>query len=121
MSNTTSVLIFCNYRILLFYSVSVSNVNSLAIVTWEDFVSQIPRFRKVTDQTQLRGIKVIGVIYSVLVMGIAFSVGLLSGVIETAMLTSSATTGPLVGVFLLAMFVPISNWKVYIRNQTMHI
>lgn len=98
-------------------SVSVSNINSLAIVTWEDFISQIPRFSKVTDKTQLRSIKMIGVVYSFLVMGIAFTVGLLSGVIETAMLTSSATTGPLVGVFLLAMFVPIANWKVRLKRK----
>lgn len=36
---------------------------------------------------------------------------MLTGVVEFAQMTSSATTGPLVGVFLLAMFVPIANWK----------
>lgn len=45
-------------------------------------------------------------------MGIAFGVGLLSGVVEAGMLTSSATTGPLVGAFLLAMLVPMANSKV---------
>lgn len=64
------------------------------------------------DKNQLQMIKFIGVTYAFAIMGIAFSVGLLSGVIEGAMLTSSATTGPLVGVFFLAMLVPIANWKV---------
>lgn len=50
--------------------------------------------------------------YAFIILGFAFCVGFLSGVIETAMMTSSATTGPLVGVFLLAVFVPIANWKV---------
>lgn len=100
------------------HSISVSNLNSLATVTWEDFISQIPRFSKVDDHTQLVSIKALGIVYAFVIMGIAFSVGLLSGIIEMAMLTSSATSGPLVGVFLLAMFVPIANWKVnYIANR----
>lgn len=105
-----------NYNNLLFVrafdSLNVSNLNSLAIVTWEDFVSHLPRFKEMVDKNQLQMIKFIGVTYAIAVMGIAFSVGLLSGVIEGAMLTSSATTGPLVGVFLLAMLVPVANWKV---------
>lgn len=96
------------------FSVSVSNINALAVVTWEDFVTQVPRFNKVADRSQLKSIKVIGVIYSFLILGISFTVSLLSGVIESAMLISSATTGPLVGVFLLALFVPVCNWKVNI-------
>lgn len=64
------------------------------------------------DKNQLAMIKFIGVTYAFIIMGVAFSVGLLSGVIEGAMLTSSATTGPLVGVFFLAMLVPVANWKV---------
>lgn len=93
-------------------SLNVSNINSLATVTWEDFLSQLPRFRNFVDKKQLHFIKYIGVMYACIILGFAFCVGFLSGVIETAMLTSSATTGPLVGVFLLAVFVPIANWKV---------
>lgn len=93
-------------------SLNVSNINSLATVTWEDFLSQLPRFRDVVDKKQLHFIKYIGVMYAFIILGFAFCVGFLSGVIETAMMTSSATTGPLVGVFLLAVFVPIANWKV---------
>jgi hypothetical protein len=46
--------------VLLFYSLAVSNLNSLATVTWEDFISQIPQFRSFTDNRQLLIIKVIG-------------------------------------------------------------
>lgn len=92
-------------------SLNVSNVNSLATVTWEDFVSRLPNFKGYTDKQQLSVIKSIGVAYSVLIMGVAFSVGLLPGVIESAMLMTSVTSGPLLGAFLLAMLIPIANWK----------
>lgn len=93
------------------YSINISNLNSLATVTWEDFVSQLPQFKGVDDKKQLRVIKLIGVVYGLIVMGVGYSVGLMSGVIECSMLMSSATTGPLLGVFLLAMLIPIANWK----------
>lgn len=93
------------------FSLNVSNVNSLATVTWEDFMSRLPNFKGYTDKQQLNVIKSIGVAYSVLIMGVAFSVGLLPGVIESAMLMTSVTSGPLLGAFLLAMLIPIANWK----------
>jgi hypothetical protein len=46
-------------------------------------------------------------------MGISFGVATLSGVIESSMLMTSATSGPLLGVFLLAMLFPCVNWKVW--------
>lgn len=49
-------------------------------------------------------------------MGISFGVGLLSGVIESSMLVTSATSGPLLGVFVLAMLIPCCNWKVRARR-----
>ncbi|XP_065089552.1 sodium-coupled monocarboxylate transporter 1 isoform X2 [Ochlerotatus camptorhynchus] len=92
-------------------SLNVSNLNSLATVTWEDFLSPLPRFKGISDRQQLTIIKFIGSIYGVMVMGVGFAVGLLSGVIESSMLMTSATSGPLLGVFLLAMLVPMANWK----------
>lgn len=92
-------------------SLNVSNLNSLATVTWEDFISPLPHFKGKTDTQQLTIIKLLGCMYGVLVMGVAFSVGLLSGVIESSMLMTSATSGPLLGVFLLAMLCPMANWK----------
>ncbi|XP_039449985.1 sodium-coupled monocarboxylate transporter 1 isoform X3 [Culex pipiens pallens] len=92
-------------------SLNVSNLNSLATVTWEDFLSHLPRFKGISDKQQLNIIKFIGSVYGVMVMGVGFAVGLLSGVIESSMLMTSATSGPLLGVFLLAMLVPMANWK----------
>ncbi|XP_055615923.1 sodium-coupled monocarboxylate transporter 1 isoform X2 [Toxorhynchites rutilus septentrionalis] len=90
-------------------SLNVSNLNSLATVTWEDFLSH--RYKGISDKQQLNIIKFIGSVYGVVVMGVGFAVGLLSGVIESSMLMTSATSGPLLGVFLLAMLVPVANWK----------
>lgn len=93
-------------------SMNVSNINSLATVTWEDFLSTQKRFKGYEDKKQLSAIKHLAIIYAVVIMGIAYCVGFLSGVIEGAMLANSATTGPLVGVFILAMLIPCANGKV---------
>lgn len=98
------------FRSVRTYSLSVSNINSMATVSWEDFLST--RYKNVKDKQQLNAIKYLAFIYAVIVLGIAYCVGFLSGIIESAMLTGSATTGPLVGAFLLAMLVPIANSKV---------
>lgn len=92
-------------------TLAVSNLNSLATVTFEDFISHIPRLSDLKDTQQLRFIRAIGVIYGILIIGISFLVAMLSGVIESSMLMTSATSGPLLGVFLLAMLVPCANWK----------
>lgn len=78
---------------------NVSNLNSLATVTWEDFLSH--RNKGMADGKQLKIIKFIGSIYGVMIMGVGFLVQLLSGVIESAQLMTSATSGPLLGKILL--------------------
>uniref|UniRef100_A0A1B6DDC7 Sodium/solute symporter n=1 Tax=Clastoptera arizonana TaxID=38151 RepID=A0A1B6DDC7_9HEMI len=88
-------------------SLLVSNLNSLATVMWEDFVSQLPPMKGLRDSHQLIVIKILGSLCALLIMGIAFIVAHLSGVIESSMLMTSATSGPLLGVFLLAMFFPV--------------
>lgn len=92
-------------------TLAVSNLNSLATVTFEDFLSHIPALSDLKDTQQLNTIKIIGVIYGLLIIGISFLVAMLSGVIESSMLMTSATSGPLLGVFILAMLVPCANWK----------
>ncbi|XP_067211887.1 sodium-coupled monocarboxylate transporter 1 [Linepithema humile] len=92
-------------------TLAVSNLNSLATVTFEDFLSHIPALSDLRDTQQLRTIKIIGVIYGLLIIGISFLVAMLSGVIESSMLMTSATSGPLLGVFILAMLIPCANWK----------
>lgn len=104
---------FCFFSCLLtIISMMVSNLNSLATVCWEDFVSQMPQFKGLSDKQQLFILKIITVICGFITMGVAFGVGLLSGVIESSLLAFSATSGPLLGCFILAMLVPVANWKV---------
>ncbi|CAH1111192.1 unnamed protein product [Psylliodes chrysocephalus] len=92
-------------------SLNVSNLNSLATVTFEDFIRPIPIFSNLKDSRQLWAIKFIGVVYGLVIMGISFGVGLLDGVIESSMLVTSATSGPLLGVFVMALLIPCANWK----------
>ncbi|XP_050681923.1 sodium-coupled monocarboxylate transporter 1 [Leptidea sinapis] len=89
----------------------VSNMNSLSTVTWEDFVSAAPAFRGITDKQQLTIIKIIGVIYALMIMGLSLCVGMVNGVIEANLLVTSATSGALLGVFLLGALFPMANGK----------
>lgn len=59
----------------------------------------------------------LGVISGLIVMGVAFIVAQSSGVIDASQLMTSATSGPLLGVFVLAMFFPSTNWKVSIPTR----
>ncbi|XP_065225169.1 sodium-coupled monocarboxylate transporter 2-like [Planococcus citri] len=89
----------------------VSNLNSMATVVWEDFLSHTRAMKHLSDKNQLFVIKLTGGALGLCIAGVAFMVSYFSGVIESSMLMTSATSGPLVGVFVLAMFVPLANWK----------
>lgn len=68
-------------------------------------------FRKLADFKQLCAIKALGVTYAVICMGLAYIVSMFSGVIEISMFVNAATSGTLVGVFILAMVIPFANGK----------
>ncbi|XP_075224836.1 sodium-coupled monocarboxylate transporter 1 isoform X2 [Lycorma delicatula] len=89
----------------------VSNLNSISTVLWEDFISQLPSMKGLSDRKQLMVIKLLGAICGATVLGFACMVAMLSGVVESSLLVTSATSGPLLGVFVLAMFFPSANWK----------
>lgn len=95
-------------------SVTVSNLNSLATCTFEDFLCRLPRFKEYDDKSQLNTIKYIAVAYAFMVTMIAYITGFLPGVMESALITSSATTGPLIGVFLLVKYLPLSITQQYV-------
>ncbi|XP_026729219.1 sodium-coupled monocarboxylate transporter 1 [Trichoplusia ni] len=87
----------------------VSNVNSLSTVTWEDFISFAPAFKGISDKEQLTVIKIIGVVYAIVIMCLSLCVGLVGGVVEGSLLVTSATSGALLGVFILAALCPFAN------------
>lgn len=45
-------------------------------------------------------------------MGVSFGIAKLNGIIEIFIIMTSATSGPLLGVFIIAVFFPSVNWKV---------
>ncbi|CAG9838294.1 unnamed protein product [Diabrotica balteata] len=92
-------------------SLNVSLVNSLATVTYEDFLKPIPALKGLKDYYELWTIKGISVVYGLIIMGMSFVVSMIDGVIEASMLVTSVTSGPLLGVFLLAMLIPVANGK----------
>ncbi|XP_028145397.1 sodium-coupled monocarboxylate transporter 1-like [Diabrotica virgifera virgifera] len=92
-------------------SLNVSIINSLATVTYEDFLKPIPAFKGLKDYYELWTIKFISVAYGFIIIGMSFLVSMIDGVIEASMLVTSVTSGPLLGVFLLAMLIPVANGK----------
>ncbi|XP_065211622.1 sodium-coupled monocarboxylate transporter 2-like isoform X2 [Planococcus citri] len=92
-------------------SAVVSNLNSLATVLWEDFLANIQYFKQVSDVKAVRIIKILGALCGLIVMGVSFGIAKLNGIIEIFIIMTSATSGPLLGVFILAVFFPSVNWK----------
>jgi Na+/proline symporter len=95
---------------------NVSNLNSLATCTWEDFLSNLPQFKGISDKKQLQIIKIIGTIYGFMTIGCGFIIASLSGITEAIQLVTSATSGPLLGKFiniLHALFIEQEFLKLF--------
>lgn len=105
-------LTICSTNIYVYPSVTVSNLNSLATCTFEDFLCRLPRFKNHDDEAQLNTIKYVAVAYALVVTMIAYITGFLPGVMEFAFITSSATTGPLIGVFILVNMITIGTTEM---------
>ncbi|XKL59623.1 hypothetical protein PGB90_000639 [Kerria lacca] len=92
-------------------SAIVSNLNSVATVLWEDFVSHLHMFKNISDNKQVWSLKIISVCCSLIIMTVTFCISELTGIIEISIIMISATSGPLLGIFILALFFPSVNWK----------
>ncbi|XP_069946558.1 sodium-coupled monocarboxylate transporter 1-like isoform X2 [Cherax quadricarinatus] len=88
-----------------------SGVNSQAAVTWEDAFANIPRFAKLTSATQALLTKFLALGYGFLAVGLAFLAGNLGGVLQAAIAVTSSVAGPLLAVFIMALFMPFTNSK----------
>lgn len=75
-------------------------------------MSQLPKFQNTKDKQQLFIIKCLGVLFAVIVAICGYLVQLLPNIFDSVMLIQSALCGPLLGVFILAMLIPIANGKV---------
>nr|XP_045596123.1 sodium-dependent multivitamin transporter-like [Procambarus clarkii]XP_045596124.1 sodium-dependent multivitamin transporter-like [Procambarus clarkii]XP_045596125.1 sodium-dependent multivitamin transporter-like [Procambarus clarkii]XP_045596126.1 sodium-dependent multivitamin transporter-like [Procambarus clarkii]XP_045596127.1 sodium-dependent multivitamin transporter-like [Procambarus clarkii]XP_045596128.1 sodium-dependent multivitamin transporter-like [Procambarus clarkii] len=88
-----------------------SGVNSQAAVTWEDAFAKIPRFAKLSSTAQAWFTKFLALGYGFLAVGLAFLAGNLGGVLQAAIAVTSSVAGPLLAVFLMALFMPFTNSK----------
>lgn len=93
----------------LFFSSLSSSLNSLAAVTWEDFLVRIKYFRAMTPKAQTNVSRLIGVIYGIICMGLAFSAQNLGSIYTATFAVIGATAGALYGVFLMGLFFPFVN------------
>ncbi|XP_045116541.1 sodium-dependent multivitamin transporter-like [Portunus trituberculatus] len=88
-----------------------SGVNSQAAVTWEDVFSKIPFFARLSLTAQARVTKFIALTYGMLALGLAFVAGSMGGVLQAAIAVTSSVAGPLLAVFIMALFMPFTNTK----------
>ncbi|XP_075970300.1 sodium-coupled monocarboxylate transporter 1-like [Anticarsia gemmatalis] len=81
-----------------------TGLNSMAAVVLEDFWK--PFFKELSHrQTQIL-IRAVVVILGVICVGLVYVVEMLGSVLQLTMSLSSASMGPLAGVFLMGMFLP---------------
>ncbi|XP_059148788.1 sodium-coupled monocarboxylate transporter 1-like [Physella acuta] len=86
-----------------------SMLNSLAAVTWEDFMK--PYMKNVKDDKATKITKGLAVMYGALGIGVAFLVKELGGTVLQASLTLNGAAGaPLVGLFILGSCFTSTNW-----------
>ncbi|KAL5006471.1 hypothetical protein ScPMuIL_015277 [Solemya velum] len=86
-----------------------SMLNSLAAVTWEDFLKN--RFNKTSDEQAAKITKGLAVMFGVLGVAMAFVVERLGGTVLQISLTLNGAAGaPLVGIFILGVFFVSANW-----------
>lgn len=84
-----------------------SGLNSMTAVLWEDFLKYSTR--NFQDETNEYGIKFITIVFGVLATLLAFACHNLGGIFQIIITILGATTGPLVGLFFLGVFFPMSN------------
>jgi sodium-coupled monocarboxylate transporter 8/12 len=85
-----------------------SGFNALATVTWDDFLKNT----KLADMSEWKiklSCKLIGAIYGVFSVLMAFVVGLIGSVLEAAISLAGSLVGPLFGLYMLALMCPFAN------------
>ncbi|XP_070393596.1 sodium-coupled monocarboxylate transporter 1-like isoform X1 [Dermacentor albipictus] len=85
-----------------------SGFNSLAAVTWEDFIRKWSHVSEKKAAIITRGV---ASAYGILTIGMAFLAGSIGSILKAAFAMSGALSGPLLGVFVLGMLLPSCNGK----------
>ncbi|KAJ8040723.1 Sodium-coupled monocarboxylate transporter 2 [Holothuria leucospilota] len=86
-----------------------SILNSIAAMTGQDIVKTM--WPNISERKYNLVIKVISAIFGIITIALAFLASVLGDVLETAVSIGGLTGGPILGVFLLAMFAPRCNSK----------
>lgn len=55
--------------------------------------------------------------YGILAMGLAFLAGHMGGVLQAAIAVTSSVAGPMLACFIMALFLPFTNYKVRDARQ----
>lgn len=85
-----------------------SGFNSLAAVTWEDFLVKWSNF---TEKQAAYVTKSVAAFYGFLTIGMAFIAGRVGSILKAAFAMSGAFSGPLLGVFTMGVLLPFCNGK----------
>uniref|UniRef100_G3MQS0 Sodium/solute symporter n=1 Tax=Amblyomma maculatum TaxID=34609 RepID=G3MQS0_AMBMU len=85
-----------------------SGFNSLAAVTWEDF---LVRHLSLTPRHEAYVTKIVAALYGLLTIGLAFVAGTVGSILKAAFAMSGALSGPLLGVFTMGLLIPPCNKK----------
>ncbi|KAL4716542.1 hypothetical protein ACJJTC_010206 [Scirpophaga incertulas] len=81
-----------------------TGLNSMAAVVLEDFWK--PFFKKLTHRETQILIRAVVVVLGILCVALVFVVEMLGSVLQLTMSLSSASMGPLAGIFLMGIFLP---------------
>ncbi|XP_037078337.1 sodium-coupled monocarboxylate transporter 1-like [Pollicipes pollicipes] len=86
-----------------------SSLNSLAACTWEDFFRDSACTAGLTDRGRRWALRGIALVFGVASIGMAFLAKNMGGVLQIAIGVYGGCTGPILGLFCMALFVPFSN------------
>lgn len=104
------------------YSSSLSTLssgyNSLAAVTWEDFMRP---WIKTSESCTLRITKLTAATYGIISISVAFLVGTMDSIVQAATSLSGAMCGPMVAVFVLGFLFPCCKKKGAITGTAVAI
>ncbi|KAF2356271.1 Sodium/solute symporter [Trinorchestia longiramus] len=91
---------------------SISSIlNAVPTMLWNDFFVQLQYFQNVTEKTKANFNKLMTMCLGIAMIGLAFLASRTQGVIQTAIAITSIVSGPMTGVFVLGLAVPIVGKK----------
>ncbi|ODN04385.1 Sodium-coupled monocarboxylate transporter 1 [Orchesella cincta] len=86
-----------------------SGLNSLAAVTWEDFLSRIPAMKRMSPKGQANLIRFTALAYGVLSIALAFGAQRMGSILAATITALGALSGPLGMVFVMGVLMPFVN------------